>query len=128
MSENLTLIRALYAAYASRDMQTIFATLSPNIRITQTPLLPWGGTFEGSEGAQKFMGLLTGHIDSIAAIERIFEAGDQVVVSGRTSGTVKANGAPFDVYIAHVLTVQDGKVVAADYFIDTPAMLAALAV
>jgi uncharacterized protein len=56
----------------------------------------------------------------------MFAAGEDVVVIGRTIGATKAKQTPFDVAIAHVLTVQGGKVVAARYYIDTPAMLAAL--
>ena len=122
----LDLVRSLYAAYAARDITAIFAILSPGIRITQTALLPWGGVFEGTAGAQRFMELLRTHVDSVATIERIFEAGEQVVVTGRTAGRTRASGTPFDVAIVHVLTVRDGKVVAAEYHIDTPAMLTAL--
>ena len=36
-------------------------------------------------------------------------------------------GAPFDVPEVHVWTIRDGKVAAADFYIDTPLMLEALA-
>ena len=45
---------------------------------------------------------------------------------GRTRGTVRANGAAFDVGEVHIWTVRDGKVVAAHFAIDTEAMLDAI--
>ncbi|HEY3724801.1 MAG TPA: hypothetical protein VGN59_15720 [Acidimicrobiia bacterium] len=51
---------------------------------------------------------------------------DRVVQRGRTAGTVRASGSTFDVAEVHVWTLRDGRVVAAELFIDTPAMLAAL--
>jgi ketosteroid isomerase-like protein len=46
---------------------------------------------------------------------------------GRTAGTVVATGAPFDVAETHVWTVRDGRAVRFRAYVDTPAMLDALA-
>lgn len=46
--------------------------------------------------------------------------------TGRTRGTVRANGASFDIPEVHVRELRDGKVVRYQSFIDTPAMLEAL--
>jgi ketosteroid isomerase-like protein len=126
MSNEIETVRAIYDAISAGDTAAIVSRLAPDIRISQTPELPWGGTFEGLAGFAQFSKTLRTHIDSRVAVERIFEAGADVVVIGRTIGQTKATGAPFDVAIAHVLTVREGKVIEARYFIDTPAMLAAL--
>ena len=123
----IEIVRAIYAAVASGNTAAIVAHLSPDIRVSQTRALPWGGEFEGLAGFAQFSRSLREHIGSRVEIDRIFEAGEDVVVIGRTIGATKAKDAPFDVAVAHVLTVRDDKVVAARYFIDTPAMLAALA-
>jgi uncharacterized protein len=125
-TDSVAIVRAIYDAISVGDAAAIAARLSPEIRITQTPKLPWGGTFEGLAGFAQFSKTLRAHIESRVAVERMFEAGEDVVVIGRTIGRSKANGASFDVAIAHVLTVREGKVTQARYFIDTPAMLAAL--
>ena len=49
-----------------------------------------------------------------------------VVQTGRTRGTVRANGASFDIPEVHVWELRDGKVVRYQVYIDTPAMLDAL--
>jgi ketosteroid isomerase-like protein len=48
------------------------------------------------------------------------------VQTGRTRGTVVANGAAFDVPEVHVWERRAGKVVRFEAYIDTPAMLEAL--
>lgn len=126
MSDPIAIVRAVYDAVNAGDAAGIVAHLSPDIRIAQTPDLPWGGEYEGLAGYAQFGKLLRQHIDSRVEVERMFAAGDDVVVIGRTIGATKAKEAPFAVAIAHVLTVRKGKVVVARYFIDTPAMLAAL--
>ena len=125
-SEEIETVRAVYDAISRGDTAAIVARLSPDIAITQTSELPWGGEFEGLAGFAQFSRTLREHIASRVEVERIFEAGEDVVVIGRTIGATKVKQTPFDVAIAHVLTVQDGKVVQARYFIDTPAMLEAL--
>lgn len=125
-SDAIETVRAVYDASSAGDTAAIVARTSPDIRIEQTPELPWGGVYEGMEGFSRFMHTLREHIASRVTVERIFAAGEDAVVVGRTIGTTKAKETPFDVAIAHVLTVRDGKIVWARYFIDTPAMLAAL--
>ena len=126
MTTAIDTVRAIYDAIATGDTAAIAARLAPDIRIEQTPELPWGGVFEGLAGFAQFSKTLRAHIDSRVAVDRIFEAGADVVVIGRTIGQTKAKAAPFEVAVTHVLTVRDGKVTQARYFIDTPAMLAAL--
>lgn len=125
-TDPVSLVRSLYDAYARRDLSTVTSVVSPDVRIAQTKELPWGGIFEGHAGLQRFTGLLVATIDSRVTIEQMFQAGERVIVTGRTAGTVRASGAAFDVAVAHVFTVRDGQIAAAEYYIDTPAMRAAL--
>jgi hypothetical protein len=66
---------------------------------------------------------LVEHIQSQVTTESLFSTGDHVVQSGRTCGTVVADGASFDVPEVQVWEVLDGKVVDFRAYIDTPAML-----
>ena len=56
----------------------------------------------------------------------MFEADGDVFQVGRTRGTVRANGATFDIPEVHRWTIKDGRAVAAHFAIDTDAMLVAL--
>ncbi len=123
---NVQLVRAVYDAFARRDVHTLFAIFAPDVELRQTGLLPWGGVYTGTEEARRFFALLTGHLDSRVEVERWVPAGDRVAVVGRTRGHVRANARPFDAAFVHVWTVRDGKVAAVEYHVDTPAILLAL--
>jgi ketosteroid isomerase-like protein len=121
------LVRAVYDAYDRRDAEAVFAGLSPDVVLLQNVALPWGGRFDGIEGARRFLRLLSEHVDSRVEVQQVVPAGDRVVVVGRTRGTVRATGAAFDLPAVHVWSVRGGEVARVEYYVDTPAMLAALA-
>lgn len=119
-------VAALYAAFARRDLPAVLALADPDIVVAQTELLPWGGTYRGHDGLKAFTAALLGKVDSQVEVVEFVEAGDRVVAIGRTRGTVRGTGAPFDVRVAHVWMLRDGKAVRFEAYIDTPAMLRAL--
>lgn len=122
----LEVVTAIYDAFARKDLDAVLALTSPDIVVTQDPALPWGGRFEGHEGLGRFVLALLGQIDSAVTVEAMYQAGDHVVQYGRTVGTVRANGASFDIPECHVWRVEHGVAVEAQYFIDSTAMLQAL--
>ena len=122
----LDVVRRGYAAYAERDLATIFALLHPDVELVQTPLLPWGGAHRGLDGARRFFGRIAELTDATPEPAAFIPAGDDVVVVGRLRGRARATGRPIDLAIAHVVTVRDGRFVRFAAYIDTPAMLAAL--
>ena len=115
-----------YARYARRDFAGVFALLSPDIRLEQTPVLPWGGVYEGHEGARNFFTSLSEYTEAIPEPEQYFEAGDDVVVTGRLRGKVQGNGKAIDIPIVHIWTVKEGRITQFRAFIDTPLMVQAL--
>ncbi|HKO96028.1 MAG TPA: nuclear transport factor 2 family protein [Pyrinomonadaceae bacterium] len=123
---NEELVRNIYEAYARRDLDAALSRFSPEIEFVQTDLLPWGGSFKGISGAQESLSKLLAHIDSRVEVDEMISAGDQVVVIGRTRGTVRANDAPFDLRAVHVWTVIDDRIRRFEAYIDTPAMLSVL--
>jgi ketosteroid isomerase-like protein len=126
-SSALQTVQAAYEAFGRRDVPRIFSLLAPEIEITQSTELPWGGVYRGHEGARQFFGKLTASITSAVTLERFIESGDHVIAIGWTQGTVNATGAAFRVPIAHVWKVAGGAVVQIQFYIDNPTMLAALA-
>jgi uncharacterized protein len=124
--DNIATIRRVYDALASRDASAIQEVFAPDVTIRQSPELPWGGDYEGLDGAFTFFLTLVEHIESQVTTDSLFAAGDHVVQTGRTRGTVRANGASFDIPEVHVWELRDGKVVRYQVYIDTPAMLDAL--
>jgi hypothetical protein len=126
-TNDVTVVEAIYAAMAARDIGALLSLLDPEIVITQDAALPWGGRHVGHDGFAHFGLTLTGTIDSAVTTDAVFGADGDVVQVGRTRGSVRATGAPFDVPEVHRWTIRNGRAVAAHFSIDTDAMLAALA-
>jgi ketosteroid isomerase-like protein len=124
---NLDTIRQIYELFAGRGLDRLLELVDPECVVTQDKDLPWGGRHEGLDGVITFAGAIGGAIQSTLTSEEMFEAGDRVINCGRSRGTVLATGVAFEVPFVHVWTVHNAKVTAAEFFIDTPAMLRALA-
>jgi ketosteroid isomerase-like protein len=126
MSSEIEVVRAVYAAFAARDIERILELLDPEFVITQDPALPWGGRHVGHDGFVQFALGLTGAIDSAVTIEALFAIDGEVIQFGHTRGTARATGTTFDIPEVHRWTIRDGKAVTAHFAIDTAAMLEAL--
>jgi ketosteroid isomerase-like protein len=124
--DNLATVRRVYDAFAARDMKLIQEYFSDDVEVYQSPEVPWGGSYQGHHGLFSFLLKLIEHVESHVVTERLYAAGDHVLLTGRTQGKVLANGARFDVPIVHVWELRDGKVVRYESYIDGPAMLDAL--
>ncbi|MHB0951547.1 MAG: nuclear transport factor 2 family protein [Allorhizobium sp.] len=123
----LDVVRAVYRAYAGRDLAAIQALYHPDCEIYQSDLLPWGGEYRGYSGLQQFFTRLTSTIDTEIVDEQLFETGDRVVSIGRTRGKAWATGRQFELPAVHIYTVREGKIVRYEAYVDTPAMLSACA-
>lgn len=124
--EPLHTVEAVYDGFRQRDMSRIFSLLSPEIEIRQSEELPWGGHYQGHDGARAFFGKLGAHLNSTLTLERMISAGDSVVAVGWTEGTVNATGARYRVPVAHVWEVRNGLVVQVQFYINHPSMFEAL--
>ncbi|WP_378740693.1 nuclear transport factor 2 family protein [Nocardia brasiliensis] len=125
---SLDIVARVYQAFDTRDFGVIPRLFDPDIAINQTAELPWGGHYRGHAGAAKFFTTLLAHIDSTVTAEQLFAAGDDVVQIGRTVGTTIPGGIEFDIPEVHLWHLRDGRIIGYDAYIDTPAMLTALAV
>jgi ketosteroid isomerase-like protein len=129
MGANIELIRSLYDAFARNDQEFIAAAMDPEVEFHQTEQLPWGGLYKGfPHGVQPFFTKLKSQVDSHVEMERCWEAGDAVVVVGRTRGQARASGKFFDLPAVVIWRIRNGRIVRFEPFIDTPAMLEALSV
>ena len=125
---NLELIQSLYDAFERGDQEFIAAAFDPEVEFHQSEQLPWGGRYHGfPDGVQPFFTRLRSHVDSHAEVERSWEAGDVVVVVGQAPGQVRVSGKRFDLPAVVIWRIRNGKVISFEPFIDTPAMLEALA-
>ena len=126
MNSDVEVVNDVYAAMTGGDVARLFELFDEDCVITQDPRLPWGGRHVGHDGLATFGLLLRDAIQSSVTTDAVFAADGDVIQVGRTAGTTVATGTPFDVAEVHRWTIRDGRVVAAHFSIDTPAMLAAL--
>ena len=119
-------IRDLYEAFGRKDLPAMLAMLHPQVEFSQSPLLPWGGIYRGQEEASRFFITLAEHVDSRIEVDDIIDAGEHIVALGHSRGRVRANGQAFEVAIAHVWTMRQGKALRFENYLDIPTMLRAL--
>ncbi len=122
----MDVVRSIYEAMATRDIDRLVELLDEECVVTQDPALPWGGRFVGHDGFVTFALKLTGTIQSEVTTDAVFAAGDEVIQCGRTRGTVVENGAAFDIPEVHRWRISGGRAVSAHFAIDSSAMLDAL--
>lgn len=125
--QNMETVRGVYDAYETRDVDGLLASLDDEFEISQSDLLPWGGRYKGRDGMMEFIKSITTYVDSVVVVEEMFEAGDTVIVIGRSRGTVKSSGREYEVRLVDVCRLREGKLLSIDIYIDTPATLEALA-
>ncbi|MDE1178616.1 MAG: nuclear transport factor 2 family protein [Edaphobacter sp.] len=123
---NVELVKSVYTAMKAGNILSLFTKLSPDIRVWQTDELPWGGTYVGLMQAKTFFGKVSAHLTPEVTLERFIDSGDYVIGIGRTQGTTKDTGKPFDVPLLHLWEVRGGKVIGLQVFLENAPMLAAL--
>ena len=125
-TSNIDVIRGGYAAFERGDVPAIFALLDPEAEFYQSDELPWGGRYRGHAEIGEFLRRLSTSVESKVTAERFVEAGNQIVQIGRTRGTVRATGKPFDVPEVHVWTLRHGKIVRFEAYLDHATLQPAL--
>lgn len=125
-TDPVAVVRAAYAALATRDRTAMAAVTSPDIVIEQSTDLPWGGRHVGAAGSAAFTAAVAAHLDSKIEIDNLYRAGDQVVQVGRTRGTAIPTGRAFDAAEVHVWTVAGGLITRLQVYVDTVELRVAL--
>jgi uncharacterized protein len=119
---NSALIRKLYSAFGSGDVQTILNNVSADAEwINHGPdTIPYAGARKGTAQIREFFQAIADSTTGAKVTPKDFvEQGDVVVATGRYTATVQNTGAEIDTAIAHFFTVRNGKVVRWEGFSDT---------
>ncbi len=132
MSDDIAVVRRLFAAVEDRDFDRLLACYSDDIEINEAAVLPWGGIWRGPEGvaahAAEFMrswGALQGaeesHLDA-----RFFSDGTGAVCAVfRHRGVDPVSGARFDEPEMGIYQVRGQRVVRSQMFHADSAAVAA---
>ncbi|MEV5148108.1 nuclear transport factor 2 family protein [Streptomyces sp. NPDC052727] len=124
--DDVAVVRAAYEAINTGDAAAAVALVHPEITIRQSDKLPWGGSYRGLSGFRDFFGAVSAHLNSQVEHEAIYQAGDRVVQLGRTHGTLRGNGRPFDSREVHIWRISDNLISALEIYVEDEVFLAAL--
>jgi len=115
------IVKAHYDANTRRDMEGMLADIAPDCRWTEMDGFPCAGTYVGpQEVFQNVFVALGGQFnDYTFTLERLLDAGQDVVAVGDYRGTHKQTGKSFQARVVHVWTVADGKIRRFEQFTDT---------
>ncbi|MCX6954417.1 MAG: nuclear transport factor 2 family protein [Verrucomicrobia bacterium] len=116
------IVREGYARFAHRNAAAVLALLSPDVEITQTSDVPWGGRFRGHAGALEFFARLDRYTDATPDPIITVPAGRDVAVVGRLRGKVRATGRALDLVVVHLWSIRGGEVVRFAAYADAPAV------
>ncbi|MFQ0812528.1 DUF4440 domain-containing protein [Brucella anthropi] len=115
------IVKAHYDANARRDMDGMLADIAQDCRWTEMDGFPCAGTYVGPMAIVEnvFAALGAAWDDYTFTLDRLLDAGDDVVATGNYTARNKATGKAMDVRVVHVWGVADGKIRRFEQFTDT---------
>jgi ketosteroid isomerase-like protein len=114
MSETTDALRRAYAGFGAGDMGAVLAVMGTQIEWDATDALAHTGIYHGHEGVREYIeGIATFWDDYELAPDEFTESagGDHVMVLGYVRGRLKGNPEPVELRFAHVLEIEDEKIV-----------------
>ena len=122
-ADNVAIIKGLYDAFGVGDVPGVLGRMSPDIVWNEAENFPYAdhNPYVGPEAvASGVFARCIGEWNGFAvAMEDLIDGGDRVVALGRYSGAAKTTGKSMNPQAVHVWTLQDGKVIAFQQYIDT---------
>lgn len=128
LKENTRIVQESYALFSRGDVQNLLNLYADEIIfVFPGPANnPLPGNYQGKEQVLKFFSLLTEHINYEAfELREFIAAGEKVVVLGHERGTIRATNQTYEVDWAQVFTLQQGKIIRLQAFLDTATIAAA---
>jgi ketosteroid isomerase-like protein len=129
-AENVALVKGIYQAFAAGDVPAVLAAMSPDIEWNEAENFPYadGNPYRGPDAVLSgVFARIGGDWDGFAVAPGQFhDAGDTVVMTGRYTGTWKATGKAMNPQVAHIWTLEGGKVVRFQQLVDTLAVARAV--
>ena len=121
MATNKEIVEGVYASFAQGDVPAALGAMADDIQWTEADGFPLAGTYVGPQAVLEGVFLRLGEIgDDYAVVPEQFVAdGDTVVMLGHYAWKHKSSGEPAVVKMAHVLTLDGGKIVTFQQHVDT---------
>jgi hypothetical protein len=121
MKTNLETIQGIYKGDAEQIAKNLQSALAPRFEWTEAAGFPYAGTYHSMEevGKNVFARLATEWDGYRAEVDKFYDAGDTIIVTGRYLGTYKKSGGLMDAVFAHIWNFKDGKIVKYTQNVDT---------
>jgi ketosteroid isomerase-like protein len=131
MSEaNVEIARTLGRALETEGLDAAFAFgdqfFDDDMEWVEDPSWPGGGTYRGTAAIRELLRERTDSFDLEQHVERLIDAGDDVVTFVRWRGRGHSSGAEAEMRVATVTTFRDGKIVRVRFYLDRAEALAAV--
>jgi uncharacterized protein len=114
---NAAIVRDLFKAVEQRDREGVMRAYDPAISIHEAPSLPYGGNYKGFQGAfdhaigyRRAWDRLQGNAERELGAEIIADP-DHVVVLWSQKGRNPADGEAFEMPVASVYRMKEGRIV-----------------
>jgi uncharacterized protein len=119
---NKEIIETAYASFAKGDVPAVLSVMDPKIEWTEAEGWPlYGGTLVGPQAVVDGVFMRIGEIgDNFAiSVTQLVAEDDTVVALGTYSWNRTESGEPAEVKMAHVWTLDNGKVIRFQQHVDT---------
>ena len=115
------IVKAHYDANARRDLEGMLADIASDCQWTEMDGFPCAGTYTGPQEIvdNVFAALGKAFEGYTFELDRLLDAGDDVVAIGEYRATHRGTGKPFRARVAHVWGVAGGKIRRFEQFTDT---------
>ena len=120
--ENVEIVRRAYDALNRRDLEATREFTHPNAVFRTTV-----ETFRGHDGLTEWVRKVDEILEGYRlTVDEIIDAGDRVLAFTHQSARGKGSGIEIEHHVAHVWTIQDGRVTAFQAFTDRSEALEAV--
>ena len=126
-SENVEVVHLLLEAFDRDDVVAQLALMDPEVEIVEWPDSPEANTYRGHSGAIRASETWSEAWEWLRnEVDDLVEAGDKVLVCGRTRGKGRGSAVEVAIDAFNVYTLRDGKVTRMEFFTSKePALRAA---
>src|SRR4051812_14740405 len=119
MDENVALLRAGFAAFNRRDMETVLAMWHPDGELHELADVPDARVYHGHDGVREWLTDLTATFTGLSFDPQEFTShGDVVLVDAVATATGRGSGVPLSYRVFFVFRMRDGKAVRVEGYLE----------
>ncbi len=119
--DNKNIVKAFLEAAQCRDIETMRRLMDPRAKVVEAASLPYGGEYQGVDGFLRLVRrVFTTFADIHVDIQDFIAEGEHVAVLATMSGKRKKDGESFEMPIAEIWHVLNGRIMAIrPFYFDT---------